>query len=481
MLPTGARREALRHTAQLSACEARATASLFCVPKAGKPEWRLITDARNANSLLAKPVERLSVRPPSVGMLAEFLSRSRFATTSDFSNYFHAFPIGHELRTLFFVPSVGRALSVLPMGFLPASDWASACTGAIADLPLRRGVRVPVQPSHLSPGVTFCADNILVAGPSREVVAVRAAAVTQRAAAINATFSQPFAPPSRHLTYFGIDWHLSSTAPTRGLPVDKALKAHRLLLAFARSRGSVSAARWAAVTGTASWVGTVCSVDITRRYALIHGTRVAMHRGRVVPGKLARLEARRHAEAALRRVPLRAPADFPGERVPLSSLPRSSAVYVSDASSPGAVAVLFFAPGTRCARLIHYRRVPASEPALFAELSGVRVAAAHAAARRYERPVLVTDAMSVVHMVRRGVARNERHVPSLRSIRSCAPTVHIVWIPTDVMRLAADPPSRAPNRARASLLSRSAAPLDALLKASLRDPAGPALAFRVSV
>ena len=481
VLPRGCMREVRRHTAVMLPGAERACASLFAVPKVSKPELRLITDARNANAMLARPVQRLAVRPPTVDELASFLSRARYAATSDFRNYFHAFRIGRPLRTFFYVPSLGRSLSVLPMGFLPASDWAAAATGAIADLPVRGGLRVPVAPSRARVGVTFCADNILVAGPSRASVAERTAVITARADEIRATFSAPFAPPARDLVYYGVNWHLSSSAPTRGLPVDKALKARRLLLAFAKSRGPQSARRWAAVCGTASWVGTVCSVDVTRRYALIHGTRVAVHRGDVVPGASARAEARRHAEAAMRRVPMRAPASFVGPRVPLSSLPLSSAIYVSDAASPGACAVLHFAPGSARARLVHFRRVPASEPALFAELSGVREAAAHAAARRYQRPVYVTDALAVVHMIRRGVARNVRHADALVSIRSSAPAFYVVWIPTAVMQLAVDPPSRASSHARASALTRFAVPLERLLEAAQHNAAGPAVAFRVEV
>ena len=478
MLPRGARGAARRHLATFDAREALADVSLFTVPKHGKPELRLITDARNANARVHTPLPRLAVRPPDVAAVARFLQRARFATASDFRNYFHSLPLGRRLRALFYVPAFRRALRVLPMGFLAASDWAAAATGAIAALPVWRGKRVPYMPTRYAPGVLCNADNILVAGPSVASVAARAHAISGRAKRVRATFSQPFAPPARRVEYYGIDWDLSRR-PTRGLPVAKARRARELLLAFARSRGRLSPRRWAAATGTAAWVGTVCSVDVVHRYALIHGMRAATHAGGAVPGAPARAEARRHAEAAMRRVPLTARASFIARRVPLSALPVRSHVYVSDAASPGAVAVLHYSPGTSRPRLVHWRRVPPSEPALFAELSGIRAAAAHAARLRIQRPVFVTDARACLHMVRRGVARNAKHALSIRAIRTAAPSCYLVWLPTEAMRLAADGPSRASSRARAALVSRSAVPFERLLSAAAHTQAGRPLAFHL--
>lgn len=489
-LPLGTARAARRHTAQMSAHHAVALVNLKCVPKPAKPVWRLITDARHANRVVLPTRHRLSARAPRLDSVASFLRHSRFASASDFEAWFHAHPIGHELRRLFFVPRWRRALKVLPMGYVRASDIAAASTAAIADLPFGRGVRVPLTPGRVRAGVLANADNILVAGPSAASVRARVARVERRSALVGARFSQPFAPPARRVVYYGVEWHLGRH-PTRGLPAAAAVEQRQRLLQFARSRGPQSSHAWLAALGTASWVGAVAAVDVTARYPLIQGARVAAYRGSAVPGRPARLAALRHAEAALRRVPLAAPASFAGYRIPLSALPHRAHLFISDAASPGACAVVHCPPG-RTPRLVHWRPVPASEPAVVAELSGIHAAACCARELRV-RPVFVSDALAAVHMVRRGVSRNPRHMAQVADIRACARVFDLLWVPTGLMaEYGADGPSRAASRARATRLARSAKP-QLLLGSAVRarqvpgrrsgQAPGPAfpVAFRVSV
>jgi len=241
------------------------------------------------------------------------------------------------------------------------------------------------------------------------------------------------------IVFFGVEWELG--LGRRGLPVQAALAARRVLLAFARSRGPQSLSVWQRVVGVAGWIAMVASVDPTRRLGMLGGLRAAQHCARgVVPGRRARSEARRHAAAAMRWPRIDAPAErtfFPLEAARLSD---SRTWLVADAAAPGASAVVAFAPG-RAPSLVHWERVAPGTAAVTAELRALAAAAEHVRVERIERPVLVTDCRSVWHMVRRGVARNPAHHRAIRAIREAADETHVVWVPS--AENLADGPSRA--------------------------------------
>jgi hypothetical protein len=120
---------------------------------------------------------------------------------------------------------------------------------------------------------------------------------------------------------------------------------------------------------------------------------------------------------------------------------------------PGATAVVYRAPG-EALRLVHWRRNDDATPIIVAELDGLRAAADYARRQRLPSVTIVSDALAAVHMVRRGVSRNNVHAPTIRAVRECASEVYLVWVPSAANP--ADGPSRAPTRAQA--------------KASVREP-----------
>src|SRR5207244_1354457 len=109
---------------------------------------------------------------------------------------------------LFHVPAWGRDFAYLPMGWLRASDIASAASAAIADLPWRGSRRAPIAPTRQAASALVCADNCLIAGPTALAVSRRLAVVERRSSRVRAAFSHPFDPPSRRVTFYGVSWDL---------------------------------------------------------------------------------------------------------------------------------------------------------------------------------------------------------------------------------------------------------------------------------
>src|SRR5690606_9619838 len=130
---------------------------------------------------------------------ARFLRGAAYATTSDFRNFFYAFPIGPHLQRLFHVPALRGAVARLPMGWCRAPDVAAAGAAAMAGLP--PGVRQPPPCSRHAASALVCVDNVLVGGPTRRLVSERVGLIEHRARAANATFSEHFGPPRRRVRF----------------------------------------------------------------------------------------------------------------------------------------------------------------------------------------------------------------------------------------------------------------------------------------
>jgi hypothetical protein len=413
------------------------TASIFTRIKAGKKELRVIVDARNANER-DPGWARLGPRMPGVNDVADYLRGMSWAAACDFRNYFYSLPIGRRLQKLFFIPQLGGFVARLPMGWCRAPDIASAVTAAVVG----------------EERALICVDNVLLGGAESESVRASVRRVEGRISRLGVSYSQRFADPEQVVQFFGIKWDLREQR--RSLPERAAARFRELLVGFARSRGSQPAARWRKVVGVAGWIAAVASVDPTRRLRLIAGLRAAQHRGEAVPGRWARREARRHADAAMRQVAIGAPAESGSVPIPPERLSRRRHWLVSDAAVPGAVAVVHFPP-EREGRLVYWRPVAGDETAVAAELEGVAEAAAFVRREGLERPVMVTDSRAVWAMARRGVARNPRHHDGLRAIRSAAGEVHLVWVPSEAN--VADAASRAGLQEEAEDSARVAGPL----------------------
>jgi ribonuclease HI len=430
------------------------TAGIFTRAKAGKNELRIIVDARNANER-DPGWARLGPRMPGVNDIASYLRTKRWAAACDFRNFFYSLPIGPRLQKLFYIPQLRGCVVRLPMGWTRAPDIAAAVTAAVVG----------------DESGVICVDNVMLGGPSPGVVRDSVRRVDRRVRELGVTYSEEFAEPSKLLKFFGVEWDLRRRL--RGLPERVATRCARALVGFARSRGSQPVARWRRAVGAAGWVATVASVDPTRRLRLVAGLRAAQHRGDAVPGRWARREARRHADAAKRRVDIDAPAESGSVARSAEGLSRWRHWLVSDAAVPGAVAVVHFSPGGE-GRLVYWRATAVGETAVAAELEGVAEAAAFARAGALERPVLVTDSRAVWAMVRRGMARNPRHHDAIARVRSAADEVHVVWVPSEAN--VADAASRAVSREAAEQSARVAGPLPGGPK---RAGAAPYLCFRL--
>ena len=438
-------------TASCSSHLAVESASIFLVPKPGKSESRIIVDCRRTNAR-DPGWPRLSARPPTLADIAAFLQGTKFAATADFRSWFYAFPLGPCLRRLFFIPAWQRAVARLPMGWLRASDIATAATAAIADLPWEGRHRVSRRPTPRQASAFVCADNILIAGPNPTTVSARVSSVNHRARAVRATFSETFQSPSSSITYFGVRWNLQDQS--RSLPVRRAMQIRQSLLRFTRSRGPVPVDTWRRVVGQCGWVASVCSLDIRHRASLVRGLRAVSFCRAAVPSRASRMEARRHALAALRRVPLAAPSTHCASQHDFATLPADAHVFETDAAVPGAVAVLYYRPGRQHPQLIHWSRCDPGEAIVCAELRGVAQAARYAMQRRLSPVVICTDARSVYDMVARGLSRNARHQADISLIRQCSPRVFLVWLSTRDNH--ADSPSRSSSFSVAERSARSA-------------------------
>lgn len=415
--------------------DALETASLFTRYKAKRHQLRLIIDSRNANERLYT-TSLLGPRMPNVSDVSRFLSASRWAATSDFANFFYAFPISRQLQRLFYVPRLRSAVTRLPMGWSRAPDLASAGSAAIAG-----ASRDLVVPSRRRVSSLICVDNILVGGPSSASVRRRVDWIDKRVQRVNATYSEPFGDPTKNVHFYGIDWNLQTRL--RGLPLPAAQRAKRELIAFARSRGPQRLDRWRRIVGLASWVGIVTNIDASRRLRLIQTLRIAQSRGRlgVIPDRVARRECRRHADAALTHARIDAPADRRPNLGNPYILSRERPWLISDAASPGSIAVLFYRDSTSRPSLVHWERTPRGMDAVRAECIGLAAAARFVTERRLHRPILATDARTVFDIVRRGICRNRRHNLDIRAIRRLRDShATLVWLPTGMNP--ADGPSR---------------------------------------
>lgn len=448
-----------------------AHASLFTRSKPGKNEARLIVDARAAN---ARDPGFIPMAPPTptIGRIARFLTHARYATTADYRNYFYSFPLGKSVAALFWIPTLKRFFTRLPMGWTRAPDIAAATSAAIAGIPCIGGRYQPDLPTRDATGATVCIDNTLIGGPTKDAVIRRAGYTTRRAQRLGATFSQQFTPPTSRIRFYGVDWNLRDK--TRALPPDKALKYRRRLILFARSRGPRDRQEWRAIAGIASWIGTVTGAEPMSRAHITAGLRAAEHRQRVVPGKTARREARRYADRALYVTQLNAPADTLPHITDPSSLSRKRHIFVSDAAVPGATAVVWFPPKKE-PKLVHWSRNDPTTPILALELNGIALAAEAAKAREIANPILVTDARSAWNMVRKANARNTRHHTKIKAVLDGAAGGHLIWVPTSCNT--ADGPSRASSAARAkdSVRRITAGPLGGSPKLGEQKP----LCFRI--
>ncbi len=141
------------------------TASMFVRRKVGKCELRVIVDARNVNER-DPGWERLGPRMPSVDDVGHLLKGRRYATTSNFRNYFSSIPIGARLQKFFYIPRLRRFVSRLPMGWTRAPDLAAAVTESVVGGDLAN--------------TQICIDNVLVAERRREAVAEAALRIDER-------------------------------------------------------------------------------------------------------------------------------------------------------------------------------------------------------------------------------------------------------------------------------------------------------------
>jgi hypothetical protein len=410
------------------------TCSLFTRKKVGKAESRLIVDCRNVN-VRDPGFERIGPKMPGVGEVARFLEQAKWATVSDFANWFYAFGISREVARLFFVPALRRCVTRLPMGWCRAPDIASAGTAAIAD---EVGRKEPFYSAE-DGGVLICVDNLLVAGPTEATVEKRVAMIQRRVEEVNAKYSQKFGPARQKIRFFGVEWDLEKRR--RGLPEEVARRMKKKLLEFASSKGPQSRDVWRRVVGMAGWVAAAVSVDPSRRMRMLQGLRVAEHkRGGVVPGRPVRQEARRLARKATRSVRIDAPAEGNARMFDPETLTRKRDWLVCDAAVPGAIAVVYVSrEGAR--RLVCWKMADDGVSPVEAEFEGIKCAARFIERKGLIRPVVVTDNRSVFGMIRRGVTRGSRYYDGIRYIRDVTDELTMVWVPS--ARNIADAPSRA--------------------------------------
>ena len=422
-----------------------AAVSIFAVPKPGKWERRLIVDAREANKLCVRT--HVAAPQRELDDVRRFLWRASYASTGDVRSAFYHFTIGEELSRLFAVPSLDAAVGLLPMGWLNSSDICSGLVAGVADVPLSAdGIRRPLASAGVPVAVMNLSDNVLVAGTDPVAIMAHVTKVCDRADRANITWSERPKPPTREVKYFGVQWNLRFPR-WRACAQPSASHCRRILLRVARATTPLRSRAWASAVGAAGWLARIAGIDPSARFPLVHGARAALYvQHGVAPSRAARAAARLHARFAFARTPMNAPMRAWSRVAP--PVPWRYPVYVTDAAAPGAVAVLRFdAPGL-APRLVHWERVAPGTPAFRAELLGVARAAEHARLTRVRHLRVVSDALSVLQLVARGLSRAAFHHAFVTLTRSACPRLSMWHVRTAFNP--ADAPSRATSRARAA-------------------------------